>query len=86
MDFSDFKRKIEYLLLSKMDNIGYPFGRNELLPIRDLVYFAIKGKKYDKEMSEGRGRGTWVICPCRCRYNNITDNDISTFIDRVIKS
>jgi hypothetical protein len=43
-----------------MNNAGYLVGRNELLPIRDLVYFANKEKKYAKELSEGRGRGKWV--------------------------
>ena len=42
-----------------MNNAGYIIGRNELLPIRDLVYFANKEKKYAKELSEGRGRGKW---------------------------
>ena len=45
LDFVDFKRKIEYVLQCKMNNDGYLIGRNELLPIRDLVYFANKGEK-----------------------------------------
>ena len=40
-----------------MNDYGYLIGKNELLPIRDLVYFASKEKKYAKELSEGRGRG-----------------------------
>jgi predicted RNA-binding protein YlqC (UPF0109 family) len=57
LDFVDFKRKVEYVLQCKMNDYGYLIGKNELLPIRDLVYFASKEKKYAKELSEGRGRG-----------------------------
>jgi hypothetical protein len=30
------------------------------MPIRDLAYFASKEKKFGKEISKGRERGTWV--------------------------
>jgi hypothetical protein len=60
MDYTDFKRKFEYRLKIKLSNDGYLIGLNERMPIRDLAYFASKEKKFGKEISAGRERGTWV--------------------------
>jgi len=59
LEFQIFKGKVEHLLQCKVNDTGYLIGMNELLPIRDLVYFANKEKKYAKELSEGRERGKW---------------------------
>ena len=60
MEFSDFKRKFEHLLHCKLNESGYIVGNDKLMSIRDLSYFANKEKKFAKELSEGRERGTWV--------------------------
>ena len=50
LEFSDFKKKFEYRLRCKMNDAGYLVGINEILPIRDLAYFANKEKKYNREV------------------------------------
>ena len=60
LEFQIFKGKVEHLLQCKVNDTGYLIGQNELLPIRDLVYFANKEKKYAKELSEGRERGKCI--------------------------
>lgn len=40
LEFQIFKGKVEHLLQCKVNDTGYLIGQNELLPIRDLVYFA----------------------------------------------
>jgi hypothetical protein len=60
MEFSDFKEKFKRLLGCKLNEKGYIVGNDKLMSIRDLSYFAYKEKKFAKELSEGRERGTWV--------------------------
>ena len=60
MEFNDFKEKFECLLGCKLNESGYIVGKDKLMSIRDLSYFANKEKKFAKEVSEGRERGTWV--------------------------
>jgi hypothetical protein len=60
MEFTDFKEKFERLLGCKLNEMGYIIGNDKLMSIRDLSYFANKEKKFAKELSEGRERGTWV--------------------------
>ena len=44
-----------------MSASGYIIGKcDQTLSIRDLSYFANREKKFAKELSEGRERGTWV--------------------------
>ena len=60
MEFNDFKEKFECLLGCKLNESGYIVGKDKLMSIRDLSYFANKERKFAKELSEGRERGTWV--------------------------
>jgi hypothetical protein len=60
MEFSAFKVKFERLLGCNLSEDGYITGNDKLLSIRDLSYFANKERKFAKELSEGRERGTWV--------------------------
>ena len=60
MEFCNFKRKFERLLHCKLNESGYIVGKDKLMSIRDLSYFANKEKKFAKELREGRERGTWV--------------------------
>jgi hypothetical protein len=60
MEFSDFKEKFERLLGCKLNEKGYIVGNDRLMSIRDLSYFANKVKRFAKELSEWRERGTWV--------------------------
>jgi len=85
LEFQIFKGKVEHLLQCKVNDTGYLIGQNELLPIRDLVYFVNKEKKYAKELSEGRERGKWIKT---IHFDvNITTSQtmvVSAFIDKVI--
>ena len=60
MEFSAFKVKFERLLGRTLSEDGYIIGKDKLMSIRDLSYFDNKEKRFAKELSEGRERGTWV--------------------------
>ena len=60
MELSDFKQKFERHLGCRLNEKGYIVGKDKLMSIRDLSYFANKERKFAKELSEGRERGTWV--------------------------
>jgi hypothetical protein len=75
MEFSDFRRKVEHHLDCKLSESGYLIGKDDkTMSIRDLSYFANKERKFAKELSEGRERGTWVNTMYSSRFRN---NDIS---------
>ena len=62
MELLDFRRKFEGRLGCKLNGDGYILGltREDLMPIRNLAYFANKERKFAKELGEGRERGNWV--------------------------
>ena len=62
MDLLDFRRNFESRLGCKLNENGYILGmtREDLMPIRNLAYFANKERKFAKELGEGRERGNWV--------------------------
>ena len=61
MDFTEFKEKLKNRLGCTLNEKGYLIGldNEQLLPIRNLAYFASKENKFDKELG-GRERGKWI--------------------------
>ena len=51
MEFGNFKRKFERLLHIKLNESGFIVGKDKLMSIRNLSYFANKEKKFAKELS-----------------------------------
>ena len=58
MDFTEFKEKLKKRLGCTLNEKGYLIGldNEQLLPIRNLAYFASKENKFAKELG-GRERG-----------------------------
>ena len=69
--FSDSKRKFERLLGGKLNKKGYIIGKEKVMSIRDLSYFANKEKRFAKDLSEGMKRG--IYYSSRCRNNDISN-------------
>lgn len=61
MNFPEFKEKLKNRLGCTLNEKGYLIGldNEQLLPIRNLAYFASKENKFAKELG-GRERGEWI--------------------------
>jgi hypothetical protein len=88
MDFTEFKEKLKKRLGCTLNEKGYLIGldNEQLLPIRNLAYFASKENKFDKELG-GRERGKWI----KTIYKDIgittsQANIIADFINQTINN
>lgn len=64
-------------------SINHPEKR---LPIRDLIFFANKEKKFIQELAEGRSRGNWVkTIPYNASITTSNTDIVSQFVDTVIQ-
>ena len=86
MEFLEFRQKFENHLGCKINDRGYIIGldNGQLLPIRNLAYFANKENKFAKELGVGRRRGDWI----KTIYQNIgiTTSQTTIVVDFISKT